>query len=57
MYFPIEFEIKTLRNFLEVNIYLTTTQKHCLDQLNELDEMHLDSIHHTDLVQQQHQVA
>jgi hypothetical protein len=32
---------------------LTTAQKHHLDQLNELDEMRLAAIHHTDLVQQQ----
>jgi hypothetical protein len=29
--FPIEFEIKTLRTTLEVNIDLNTTQKHRLD--------------------------
>ena len=52
--FPIEFEMKTLRRNLEVNLDLTTTQNHHLDQLNELDGMHLASIHHTNLVQQQH---
>jgi len=36
--FPIEFEIKTLRKALQVNLDLETTNKQWLNQLNELDE-------------------
>lgn len=36
--FPIEFEIKTLRTALEVDLDLTTDERHQLEQLNELDE-------------------
>lgn len=41
--FPIDIEIMTLRTDLEVNLYLTKAWKHCLYQLNELDEMCLDT--------------
>ena len=52
--FPNEFEIKTLRISLEVRLYLTSAHKHHLDQLLELDKMHLDDLHHTSIVQQRH---
>jgi len=37
--FPIEFEMMTLKTGLEVNLDLTATQKHRLEQLNELEDM------------------
>jgi len=36
--FPIEFEIKTLRTEMQVNLDLATVQKQRLNQLNELEE-------------------
>ena len=36
--FPIEFEIKTLKTTMEVNLDVTEAQKRRLNQLNELDE-------------------
>jgi hypothetical protein len=51
--FPIEFEIKTLRTASAVNLDLTMAQKARLQQLNELDEKHLDAIHQTTVIQQQ----
>jgi hypothetical protein len=53
MFFPIEFEIKTLRTASIVNIDLTMAQKARLWQLNELDEKRLDAIHQTTVIQQQ----
>ena len=50
---PIEFEIKTLRTTLQVNLDLTEAQQHRLNQLNELDELRQDAIQRTTLVQQQ----
>jgi hypothetical protein len=49
----VEFEIKTLRIALAVNLDLTNAQKSRLQQLNELDEKILDTIHQTTMIQQQ----
>jgi len=43
--FPVEFEIKTMRTALAVNLDLTDAQTTSLQQLQELDEKKLDSIH------------
>ena len=51
--FPVEFEIKTLRTTLEVGLNLTATQKHQLEQINELVEIHLEDIENTIAIQQQ----
>jgi transposase InsO family protein len=51
--FPIEFEIKTLRTASAVNLDLTMAEKARLQQLNELDEKHLDAIHQTTVIQKQ----
>jgi len=51
--FPVEFEIKTLRMALTINLDLTDTQTTRLQQLHELDEKILDSIHQTTMIQQQ----
>ena len=51
--FPIEFEIKTLRTTLQVNLDLATTQKQRLNQLNELEEKWLAVIQQIDIIQQQ----
>ena len=48
-----EFEIKTLRTALAVNLDLTDAQIARLQQLNELDEKRLDSIYQTTMIQQQ----
>lgn len=49
--FPIEFEVKSLRTTLNISLDLTTSQKHKLDQLNELDEYHQATIYHISIVQ------
>jgi len=51
--FPVEFEIKTLRTTLAVNLNLTDAQTARLQQLQELDEKRLDAIHQTTMIQQQ----
>jgi hypothetical protein len=51
--FPTEFEIKTLRTALFVNIDLTDAQTARLQQLNELEEKRLDAIQQTTIIQQQ----
>jgi hypothetical protein len=51
--FPMEFEIKTLRNASDDNLDLTDAQTARLQQLNELDEKRLDAIHQTTMIQQQ----
>ena len=51
--FPIEFEIKTLRTALAVNLDLTDAQTAKLQHLNELDEKRLDVIHQKTMIQQQ----
>ena len=48
-----EFEIKTLRIALAVNLDLTDAQATSLQQLHELDEKKLDAIHQTTMIQQQ----
>ena len=48
-----EFEIKTLRTALTVNLDLTDAQTARLQQLQELDEKRLDAIHQTTMIQQQ----
>ena len=52
VFFPIEFEIKTLRTTIEANSDLMEAQKNRLNQLNELDEKCTTAIHHTYLIQQ-----
>ena len=37
-FFPIEFEIKTLKTTMEVNLDVTESQRNRLHQLNELEE-------------------
>jgi len=49
----VEFEIKTLRTALVVNLDLTDAQTARLQQLQELDEKRLDAIHQTTMIQQQ----
>eukprot|EP00253_Pinus_taeda_P008815 PITA_08815 len=51
--FPVEFEIKTLRTALAVNLDLTDAQTARLQQLQELDEKRLEAIHQTMMIQQQ----
>lgn len=51
--FPVEFEIKTLRTALAVNLDLTDAQTDRLQQLQELDEKRLDAIHKKTMIQQQ----
>lgn len=51
--FPVEFEIKTLRTALALNLDLTDAQTARLQQLQELDEKRLDAIHQTTMIQQQ----
>jgi hypothetical protein len=51
--FPVEFEIKTLRTSLAVNLDLTDAQTARLQQLNELEEKRLDAIQQTTIIQQQ----
>eukprot|EP00253_Pinus_taeda_P027132 PITA_27132 len=51
--FPVEFEIKTLRTTLAVNLDLTDAHIAKLQQLQELDEKRLDAIHQTTMIQQQ----
>lgn len=51
--FPMEFEIKTLRMALTINLDLTNAQTTRLQKLHELDEKRLDSIHQTTVIQQQ----
>lgn len=48
----IEFEIKTLRTTLQVEMDLSEAQ-HQLNQLNELNEIHKDAFQETIIVQQQ----
>jgi hypothetical protein len=49
----VEFEIKTLRTSLVVNLDLIGAQTAKLQQLNELDEKRLDAIHQKTMIQQQ----
>ena len=51
--FPMEFEIKTLRTALAVNLDLTDAQTARLQQLNELEEKRLNTIQQTTIIQQQ----
>jgi transposase InsO family protein len=51
--FHVEFEIKTLRTALAINLDLTDAQTTRLQQLNQLDEKRLDAIHQTTMIQQQ----
>ena len=52
-FFPIEFEINTLRTTTEENLDLMEAYKNHLNQLNELDEKRTNVVHHTSLIQQQ----
>ena len=49
-FFPIEFEIKTLRTTLQVELDLSTTQTQKLNQLNELEEKWLAAIQQTKII-------
>jgi hypothetical protein len=49
----VEFEIKTLRTALDVNLDLSDVHIARLQQLNELDEKRLDAIYQTTMIQQQ----
>jgi hypothetical protein len=49
---PIEFEVKTLRTTLHVGLNLSEAQKHHLEQINELDEIHQATLLHISVVQQ-----
>eukprot|EP00253_Pinus_taeda_P016711 PITA_16711 len=51
--FPVEFEIKTLRTALAVNLDLTDAQTARLQKLQELDEKRLYATHQTTMIQQQ----
>jgi hypothetical protein len=53
VFFPVEFEIKTLRTALAVNLDLIDAQTVMLQQLNELEEKRLDVIQQTTIIQQQ----
>ena len=48
---PIEFEHKTLRIALELDITLPTTQQDHILHLNDLDEWHRLALHNTKLIQ------
>lgn len=48
---PIEFEHKTLRKLLELNVDLPVEQRECLLHHNSLDEMHKSSLEHTKIIQ------
>ena len=48
---PIEFEHKTLRTALTLDIDLLAAQRECLLHLNSLDEMCKTTLEHTELVQ------
>lgn len=49
--FPIEFEVKTLRTNLHIVLYLSEAQRNQLDQLNELDGLHQETMHQTYIIQ------
>lgn len=51
---PIEFEHKTLRTVVELKINLSTIQIERIIQLNNLDEMRKETLHHIEVVQAQH---
>jgi hypothetical protein len=51
--FIVEFEIKTLRTALAVNLDLIDAQTVRLQHLNELEEKRLDAIQQTTIIQQQ----
>ena len=50
--FPIEFEIKTLKIAMEVNLYVTEAQRNRLNQLNELEEKRIATRDQASLIQQ-----
>lgn len=50
---PIEFQHKTLRTTLQLNIDISEAQKECLLQLSALDEIRKASLQHTEAIQQQ----
>lgn len=50
---PIEFELQTLRTALEVGMDITEVQKNRLLQLNELDEIRMEALHNTEIIQHQ----
>lgn len=50
---PIEFEHKTFRIALQLNMTLFEAQKECIQQLNALDEMRKMAIQQTKLIQNQ----
>ena len=50
---PVEFEYKTLRTTLELDLDLTTAQREKILTLNGLDEWRKPALHNTEMVQQQ----
>lgn len=50
---PIEFEYKTLRTTVKLDMDLTVAQKEILHNLNTLDEIMMEAMHHTEVVQKQ----
>lgn len=53
---PIDFELQTLRTTMELGLDLKRAQLERVLQLSELDELCLDVVHQTELVQQQRKV-
>ncbi len=47
---PIEFEIRTLQNTLQLGMSLFDAQKECITQLHSLDELCQEALLHTKLV-------
>ena len=50
---PIEFEHKTLRTALALDIALPAAQQECILHLNELEEWCKSALHNTELIQSQ----
>ncbi|XP_059066700.1 uncharacterized protein LOC131857926 [Cryptomeria japonica] len=50
---PIEFEYKTLRKALQLNMTLSEAQKDHIKQLNALDELRNMAVQHTKIIQHQ----
>ena len=48
---PIEFEHKSLKMALEIDVDLSKAQEDMLLQLNFLDEYHKSTLHNTELIQ------
>ena len=50
---PIEFQVRTFKIAVQLEMDLSEAQKHRMEQLNELDEIRQEAILRTDLVQYQ----